>query len=345
MALLFLPLALAAWSVSGAEAAPGRPFADLWPTLTRLLTAYTLRQAPWSPSLIGAAAAAAGGLLLIGLAAGVRQDGRRGLLVLLWLVIPLLLGNFCWPRMPPCSPTRYFIPPGPGPVPGMGAGAARWRSGGRGRGRVATVSLLLLCLAALPSVWRADPAWLREDWRTAGQVVSRYVKPGDVVLNHVNYTQMAFARYYQGAAPLQAPFGSPLADEGAVEAQLDPLTGADTLWLVLSHQEGVDPANLVRAWLGGRFPLVTELYPAGIAIRAYATLPADRPAGNGRGRGWAGAGGRRSAPGRLYTGARPGDCRPAGAASAQRLGACDSLLAGVGRACQRSPGPRAPVGR
>ncbi|MFZ1599163.1 MAG: hypothetical protein WAW26_25230, partial [Anaerolineae bacterium] len=231
-----------------------------------------LRQAPWSPSLIGIATAAAGGLLLIGLAAGVRQDGRRGLLAPLWLVIPLLLGNLLLAKDATVfAETRYFILLVPALCLAWARGLqalAQWRLW---LGRVATVSFLLLCLAALPSVWRADPAWLREDWRTAGQVVSRYVKPGDVVLNHVNYTQMAFARYYRGAAPLQAPFGNPLADESAVEALLDPLTGADTLWLVLSHQQGVDPANLVRAWLGGRFPLVTELYPAGIAIRAYAT--------------------------------------------------------------------------
>lgn len=272
MALLFLPLALAAWSVSGAEAAPGRPFADLWPTLAHLLTVYTLRQAPWSPPLIGIATAGAGGLLLIGLAAGVRQDGRRGLFLLTWLAVPLLLGNFLLAKDATVfAETRYFIFLVPALCLAWARGLqalAQWRLW---PGRAATVSFLLLCLAALPSVWRADPAWLREDWRTAGQVVSRYVKPGDVVLNHVNYTQMAFARYYRGAAPLQAPFGSPLADESAVEAQLDPLTTADTLWLVLSHQEGVDPANLARAWLGGRFPLATELYPAGIAIRAYAT--------------------------------------------------------------------------
>ncbi len=29
--------------------------------------------------------------------------------------------------------------------------------------------------------------------------------------------------------------------------------------------------DVARAWLGGRFPLVTELYPVGIAVRAYAT--------------------------------------------------------------------------
>jgi hypothetical protein len=89
---------------------------------------------------------------------------------------------------------------------------------------------------------------------------------------HADYARLPFERYYIGQAPVSTPFGTPLSGEDQVESQLDPLAAqADTLWLVLSHQEGVDPANLVRAWLGGRFPLVTEQYPAGIAVRGYAT--------------------------------------------------------------------------
>ncbi|MBK7204341.1 hypothetical protein [Candidatus Amarolinea dominans] len=126
MALLFLPLALAAWSVSGAEAAPGRPFADLWPTLARLLTAYTAapdalvavahrgrrrgrgraaldrpgrgRAPGWPPRPVGAAVVghpAAAGQFSAGPGCyGVRRDA-------------------------------LLHPPGPGPVPGLGARAAR----------------------------------------------------------------------------------------------------------------------------------------------------------------------------------------------------------------------------
>lgn len=272
MAALFAPLALAAWRVSGAEAAPGAPFANLFATLARLLEAYTVRQAPWPQPLLTAVVIGAGGLLLIGLAAALRQDSRRGLLLLLWLGVPLLLGNLLQAKDATVfAETRYFIFLIPALCLAWAAGLdAIWRAR-PWLGRALTVGFVAVFLAALPALWSHDPAFRREDWRTAAQVVGRYATAQDVVVNHVNYTELAFARYYQGAAPRQAPFGAALADESVVEAGLDALTGADTLWLVLSHQEGIDPANLVRAWLGGRFPLVTELYPAGIAIRAYAT--------------------------------------------------------------------------
>ena len=272
MAALLAPLALAAWRVSGAEATPGVPFANLFPTLARLLEAYTVRQAPWPSPLRAAVVISAGVLLLIGLASALRQDVRRGLFLLLWLLIPLLLGNLLQAKDATVfAETRYFIFLIPALCLAWAAGLDTiWRAR-PWLGRALAVSFMAVFLAALPALWSHDPALRREDWRTAAQVVGRYATAQDVVVNHVNYTELAFARYYQGAAPRQAPFGVALADESAVEAGLDALTAADTLWLVLSHQEGVDPANLVRAWLGGRFPLVTELYPAGIAIRAYAT--------------------------------------------------------------------------
>jgi uncharacterized membrane protein len=272
LAALFAPLALTAWRVSGAEAAPGVPFANLFATLARLLQAYTVRQAPWPPLLLTAVVIGAGTLLLIGLTAALRHDIRRGLLLLLWLAVPLLLGNLLQAKDATVfAETRYFIFLIPALCLAWAVGLdAIWRVR-PWLGRALTVGLMAVFVAALPALWSYDPAFRREDWRTAAQVVGRYATAQDVVVNHVNYTELAFARYYQGAAPRHAPFGAALADERAVEAGLDALTGADTLWLVLSHQEGIDPANLVRAWLGGRFPLVTELYPAGIAIRAYAT--------------------------------------------------------------------------
>ena len=289
LAALFAPLALAAWRVSGAEATPGTPFADLFGVWARLLEAYTVRQVPWSAPLRAIVVSGAGALLLIGLASALRRDVRRGLLLLLWLLIPLLLGNLLQAKDATVfAETRYFIFLIPALCLAWAGGLDaiwRWRPG---PGRTLAAAFLAMFLAALPFLWSPDPAYRREDWRSAAQAVARYATAQDVVVNHVNYTDLAFARYYQGAATLHAPFGAPVTDETMVEASLDPLTAADTLWLVLSHQEGIDPANLVRAWLGGRFPLVTDLYPAGINLRAYATqyrlnaLPATAHALDGR---------------------------------------------------------------
>ncbi len=55
LAALFAPLALAAWRVSGAEAAPGAPFADFFPTLAPAGSVHR------APGAVAAAAAGGGG--------------------------------------------------------------------------------------------------------------------------------------------------------------------------------------------------------------------------------------------------------------------------------------------
>jgi hypothetical protein len=42
------------------------------------------------------------------------------------------------------------------------------------------------------------------------------------------------------------------------------------VWLVESHTELADPEHRANAWLAARYPLVTELYPPGLAVHAYA---------------------------------------------------------------------------
>lgn len=291
-AVLFLPLAWSAWRVAGSEAVPGQPFANLAHNLFTLLQAYTIRQVPWPAPWVTLAAVVSGLALLLGLVAGGRMLPRTlrtavpraqavpgGGYLLVWLGVPLLLGNLLLARDSTVfAEVRYFIFLAP-------ALAATWARGvdwlwarSRPLGVTAAAALLGITLLALPYVWHSDPAYRREDWRTAAAYLNQYAGPGDQVIVHVDYARLPFDRYYTGQAPVGAPFGTPIAAEDQVEAQIDPLVGAaDTLWLVLSHQEGIDPANLVQAWLGGRFPLVTEQYPAGIAVRGYATryrLPA-----------------------------------------------------------------------
>lgn len=266
--VLFLPLAWSAWQVAGSEAQPGQPFADLGKNLVTLLHAYTVRQVPWPPPLVTLAHILGGLALLLGLVVG-----RRGLYLLAWLAVPLVLGNLLLARDGTVfAETRYFIFLAP-------AVAITWAHGvdwlwGRRRAAGAAVALTLLgmTLLALPYLWHSDPAYRREDWRTAAAYLNQYAGPADQVVVHADYARLPFDRYYSGPAPISTPFGTPLSGEDQVESGLNELTAqADTLWLVLSHQEGIDPANLVRAWLGGRFPLVTEQFPAGIAVRGYAT--------------------------------------------------------------------------
>lgn len=272
--VFLLPLAWSAWQVAGSEAQPGQPFANLGGNLVTLFEAYTLRQVPWSSSVVTLASTVGGLALVLGLVVG-----RRGLYLLTWLVLPLLIGNLLLARDGTVfAETRYFIFLAPA-VAVTWAQAIDWLwNRGRVAGLAAALALVGMTLLALPYVWHSDPAYRREDWRTAAAYLNQYAAPRDQVVVHVDYARLPFDRYYSGRAPVSAPFGTPLSSEDQVAAGLDPLAAqADTLWLVLSHQEGSDPANLVRAWLGGRFPLVTEQYPAGIAVRGYAAhyrLPA-----------------------------------------------------------------------
>ncbi len=266
--VLLLPLAWAAWQVAGSEAQPGQPFSNLAGNLITLLQAYTVRQVPWSPAVITLAGMVSGLALVLGVVVG-----RHRLYLLTWLVVPLLVGNLLLARDGTVfAETRYFIFLAP-------AVAVTWAHGidwlwnrVRVAGVAAAVTLLAVTLLALPYVWHNDPAYRREDWRTAAGYLNQHATPSDQVLVHVDYARLPFDRYYTGRAPVAAPFGTPLSSEDQVAPQLESLAArADTLWLVLSHQEGSDPSNLVRAWLGGRFPLVTEQYPAGIELRGYAT--------------------------------------------------------------------------
>ncbi|HEX9115338.1 MAG TPA: glycosyltransferase family 39 protein, partial [Anaerolineae bacterium] len=85
--LLFLPLALAAWRVSGAEAVPGRAFAGMGPALANLLKVYLLGWPAWDPRLVSTLAAAAGLLALFGCVAPGPAGRYRwaGAFLVLWL--------------------------------------------------------------------------------------------------------------------------------------------------------------------------------------------------------------------------------------------------------------------
>jgi hypothetical protein len=75
--------------------------------------------------------------------------------------------------------------------------------------------------------------------------------------------------------PLYFPFGGALTPDQVETSIAPPLQGIEqagfaTLWLLQSHLEGIDDARLVEGWLAQRYPLVTEQYPAGIKLSAYA---------------------------------------------------------------------------
>ncbi len=128
--------------------------------------------------------------------------------------------------------------------------------------------LLAIQMVALPWNWR--PETRREDWRAAARYIEAHAGPNDAILVHVDYMRIPFLRYYRGDRPVYFPFGGRLDDPTQVAPPLEGMARFDTIWLVESHLEGVDDGRLVERWLSERYPLVTEQFPAGVTIRAYA---------------------------------------------------------------------------
>jgi len=261
------PLALQALRVGGAEAQAGQPFAGALKTLATLATAYTLRQTPW-PALLQTILTACAAILWL---AGVVAAPARGRwLLLLWLGAPLLIGNFLLAvDSTVFAETRYFLFLIPALCLGWGfalAGAIERR---RKLGLLLLAGGVLVALLALTYLW--TPGQRREDWRAAAQYVAAHTGPQDAILVHPAFVAPAFEYYYRGPAPVYRPFEGQVDEATDLDGPLNGLAGYATVWLVTSHDAQPDPQGRARAWLDARFPLATEQYPAGVALRGYIT--------------------------------------------------------------------------
>ena len=309
VAVLFLPLARNAWSVSGAESVPGRAFAGAAQALVPLLATYAVGWPRWIGSLGAALAVAAALLALAGMLAPDRwlsasgsntRDGQAtadrhltpapsirhgGLFLAIWLAVPLLLGGLLLARDRTLfDESRYFIFLAPALCLAWGRGLAAAWGWHRAAGWVALAAALIVTLAALPANW--SPERRREAWRETAATIEAYAGPNDAVLLYPDYLRIALERYFDGAQPLFTPFTEALADPATIDGPLQGLSSFDATWLVESHHESLDPANLLPGWFAARYPLITEQFPAGVLVRAFATryrtaeLPAYVPALN-----------------------------------------------------------------
>lgn len=291
VALLFLPLARSAWLVSGDEATPGRAFAGLGRVAGRLLDVYAFGWADWPGRLetwlvVGAGLLALAGVFLpekqkirrsenrkIGEGEGWRMGGfAPGLYLAAWLFTPLLIGGLLLARDRTIfAETRYFIFLVPALCLAWGRALARLREWRRAAGLAGLAVALGVTMAALPALW--SPENRREAWRESAAAIAAQAGPGDAILIHADYVYPAFERYFHGPQAIFFPFSDVLADPALVDEQLTGLVNAGfaAIWLVQSHTEGLDPQNLITGWFGARYPLISEFYPPGIAIRGYAT--------------------------------------------------------------------------
>jgi hypothetical protein len=283
-ALLFLPLARSAWQVSGAEAAPGRAFAGMPAALWRQLGVYTLGWPGWPANVKGVLTGGAALLAAAGLVVtpGVGFDRARragGLLLALWLGLPLLAGGLLLARdRTVFAESRYFIFLVPALCLTWGRALAWLVERRRAVGLLGLALMFGVTIAGLPSLW--TPENRKEAWREAAAFVAAQAGPNDAVLIQADYVRPAFERYFSGPQPVFTPFTEWLADQAQVDAPLEGLKEFDAVWLVESHQEDRDPGGLVAGWFAARNPLITEVFPPGVSVRGYlqayrrATLPA-----------------------------------------------------------------------
>jgi len=268
--LFFLPVAWAAWRVSGAEAVPGQPFVGLLPALTPLLRIYAFGWPAWGAGWMAALVSGVGALALVGCFAFAPACGRRmgGFYLFIWLGGVILIGGFLLGRDSRVfAESRYQIALAPALCLAVGRALNvlwTWR---RPAGLIAAALSVAVTTAALPYDWASQNR--REAWREAAAFVADHIGPHDAILIQADYVRVAFQRYFSGPQEMFFPFTTKLDDPAQVDAPLAGLAGYDRVWVVQSHHQELDPGNLVLGWFAARYPLVTEVFPSGIAIHAF----------------------------------------------------------------------------
>lgn len=297
--LFFLPLAYNAWVVNGSEGDPGQAFANVGANLWRLVRIFTIWRVAWPTWLGLASIGGAAILVIIGLVGALPAErrmnsvqGRKTPLqwgsdpgqfwLWLWIGVPLLIGNLLLSRSASVfAEDRYFLFIAPFVFWAIARGVVLLGHYASWLGAVSGLSSVVLLAAALPHLW--TPAMLREDWRAAADYITSYHKASpalpDTVVAHVDYTHLGLEWYLRkhlpfADLPLYFPYGGTLTADQVETIVVPPLegivkSGAATLWLTQSHLDGVDDDRLVEGWLNSHFPLVTELYPAGIKVSGY----------------------------------------------------------------------------
>ena len=275
--LCFSPWLWTAWEVSG-TAPSWRPALSLGAMLVACLEAFTLRQVPLAGATKIVTLAVLGfialtGLLPRNLAALSRRPswslagGRPGLFVALTFMVPFLSVYVLSFRLQIFTVYYLIIIVAPFLL-ALAAGVCWLGSIRREAGLISLVIVIFALLCGLRHNWTLGSR--KEEWRAAARYVSEHARPGDAVLCYPDYARIPFAYYYDGEQPLFAPFGGPVAEQGDLNWAMDGLSEYDTVWLVQSHVDSVDPKRQVESWLGARFPIVTEQYPPGVEVKGYA---------------------------------------------------------------------------
>ncbi len=276
--LCFVPWLWRAWDLS-ATTPSWRPALGLSAMLVACLEAFTMRRVPltgvaWAEALLILGIIALSGLLLpqaprgeVRLGRWKTQLPRSRVLLALVLVVPFLSAYVLSFRQQIFTVYYLIIIVAPFLL-ALARGVDRAASFHWGVGVASAVLVIGLFSYGLYHNWSLE--YRKEEWRAAAQYVEEHARQGDAVLCHVDYTRIPFGYYYRGDLPVFAPFGGPVGEAADVSAALVGLGSYDTIWLVESHTEQVDPNREVESWLSNSFPVVTEQYPPGVEVKGYA---------------------------------------------------------------------------
>ena len=286
--LLFLPLARNAWLINDSESPRMAAYADFGANLWRQMQVFTVWRADWVGWLVMGSLVFFAGLVAAGLLLRGEREKPVGVLLILWSMPPLAIAGLLQATNANIfKEDRYYLFLAPFVLWAAARGIvilSRWQGWAGWGGAVLAGGLAAgLLAAALPVLW--TPGMLREDWRAAAVYVADYqeLSPGLSAggVAHVNYLYPAVEWYLHQRIPAESLpvyglFGGPLTPDqmetviGPPLHGIETALGAQTLWLWQSHLAGVDDGNLVEQWLGQHYPLITEQFPAGVALKGYA---------------------------------------------------------------------------
>ncbi|MBN1579186.1 MAG: glycosyltransferase family 39 protein [Anaerolineae bacterium] len=271
--LAYMPFAWNAWKAGlvapDVNVYPMLKFKEQLYELVLAFTARFVRDPPkWLvvPMLVLAAFALAGSWPVVWRAE--KQERRFGAsLLLLWLLIPLAAFLWITAKRPVFNP-KYLVVILPAFWLAIAAGMMRLKRWRTGSISLALIAALVLGGIGWKTVWNVKA--LREDWRTAADYVTQRATAEDKVFVHLHYAHVPFEYYYEGLAQVVAPLGSRPPPQEDLDELLAPYGGANVLWLVQAQEHNTDPKHIVERWFFDRGPIVTEQYPVGMSIKAYA---------------------------------------------------------------------------
>ncbi len=281
---LFLPLARNAWLVNTDQSPPGQLFGGFWPYLWRQLRTFTVWQVEWPDPVVTGILLLFALLVLLGILwpGTERRRARSRLLLAVWIAFPLLVaGVLQATNANVLKEDRYFLFVAPFVLWAAAQGAVTLAEHTPRLGWSAAGIMLIVLAAALPSLW--TPRLFRENWRGAAQYIADYQQatpslPAAGVI-HADYLFRSLD-WYLGRTfgfeqlPVYQIYNGPIgeADMETVAPRLAGIegTGAQTLWLVQSHLEGIDDARRLQSWLDARYPVITDQFPVGIQLTGYA---------------------------------------------------------------------------